>query len=135
MTSFYNSDLEITEDGQAVIPQELLDATMEDYFGKTYAVSDAGELDVATTMVTVAEDGNVLLQLGDWGTKGPKFEILEISPADDNSGDVVVVAEYGYYELELGEDELTGYTVTYRLAQKEGTKYGFVITDMKAEQK
>lgn len=134
VAGFFNNDLEQTDEGQVVIPQDLLEATMEDYFGKTFAVSDAGELTLENSMVSLDKDGTVLLHLGDWGLKGPRFEIKDISLADDGSEDVIAVVEYGTYDLELGEDILTGYNVTYRLAPMENTKYGFVITDMQAVQ-
>ena len=74
------------------------------------------------TITFCDEDGTVLLHLGDWGLKGPRFEIKDISLADDGSEDVIAVVEYGTYDLELGEDILTGYNVTYRLAPMENTK-------------
>lgn len=131
-TGFSHNDLETTQEGQVVIPKELLEETMMDYFGQTYRVEDVPETDMANSMISVSEEGKVLLQLGDWGLIAPKFEIEEISAAED-SEEVVVVAQYGSIDYESTEEQLMGYTVTYRLAKSESTTYGYVIVDMKVE--
>lgn len=129
---FSHNDLETTPEGQIVIPQNLLEETMTDLFGQSYNVADIADADLTNSMISVSEEGTVLLNVGDWGLSAPKFEIENISQAEDTD-EVLVVAQYGCIDYETQEEELMGYKVTYRLAKSEGTKYGYVIVDMKVE--
>ena len=129
---FFHNDLETTPEGQIVIPQNLLEETMTDLFGQSYNVADIADADLTNSMISVSEEGTVILNVGDWGLSAPKFEIENISQAEDTD-EVIVVAQYGCIDYETQEEELLGYKVTYRLAKSEGTKYGYVIVDMKVE--
>ena len=129
---FSHNDLETTPEGQIVIPQNLLEETMTDLFGQSYNVADIAGADLTNSMISVSEEGTVMLNVGDWGLSAPKFEIESISAAE-NADEVLVVAQYGCIDYETQEEKLMGYKVTYRLAKSEGTKYGYVIVDMKVE--
>ena len=131
-TGFFHNDLEITPEGQIVLPQNLLEETMTDLFGQSYNVADIAGADLTNSMISVSEEGTVMLNVGDWGMSAPKFEIESISAAE-NADEVLVVAQYGSIDYENQEEKLMGYKVTYRLAKSEGTKYGYVIVDMKVE--
>ena len=61
VVAFFNNDLEQTTEGQMVIPKELLDDTMIQYFGKTFDVSEVGDLEEETSRITLDENGNAIV--------------------------------------------------------------------------
>ena len=130
---YYEKTLNSNEECYRLIPKEELEKIMMDYFGKMFEISEV--TDCASSMITIDENADVLLSVGDWGGQVPSFEITDISFADDQTGEVIVTAEYGSYDIDLNITEPYGYVVTYRMKENKDSKYGFVITDMESYQK
>lgn len=130
--AYYNQALQYHDDSYRLIPQESLESMMKDYFGKTFHVPEAANIDFS--MVKTDEQGNVLLSNGDWGEQVPRFDITDISFAEDKSGDAIVTVEYGAYDYWLNVAEPCGYVVNYRMKEDKDSKYGFIIVDMQSFQ-
>lgn len=125
-----NGNLEEDEDYNLIVPKDVLDNAMADYFGKTYDISEYTNPDYS--MVQVTDDGTVLLQQGDWGTIAPKFTVKSIEPDESTQGAFLVTVDYSAYNYEESKDMDIHYEVTYKYQPCVESKFGYCITDMQA---
>lgn len=117
--------------GGYAIPDSLIDAYTENYFGKTYDISSfqASEL---SPMVEPASQGGLLVHVGDWGLVAPKYEVTATTKNDDASYTVSV--NYFAYDYELSQESDTLATAEYIFTPYSNSTFGYVITDMKFTQ-
>ena len=122
-------DLEADKD-LYIVPQNLLEATMQNLFGTTYDIATytAEEYD----KVKVSLDGSLRLTVGDWGLATPQFSIENIEK-NDSADTYTVTVNYSLYDTETKSDYDTKLVVNYTISPNEGSEYGYVITNMVAE--
>ena len=126
-----NGNLEEDEDYNLIVPEDVLDNTMADYFGKTYDISEYTNPEYS--MVQVTDDGTVLLQQGDWGLSAPKFTVKSIEPDESTQGAFLVTVDYYAYDYEESKDLDIHYDVVYKYQPCEESRFGYCITDMQAK--
>ena len=122
-------DLEADKD-LYIVPQNLLEATMQNLFGKTYDIATytAEEYD----RVEVSLDGSLRLAVGDWGLTTPQFSIESIEK-NDSTDTYTVTVNYSMYDNETESDSETKLVVNYTISPNEESEYGYVITNMVTE--
>lgn len=122
--------LEEDENYNLIVPQDVLNEMMVNYFGKTYDLSEYTNPEYS--MVQVTEDGTVLLQQGDWGTIAPQYRIQSIEPDASTQGAYLVTVDYYAYDYEESREIDVHYIVTYQYQPCAESQFGYCITDMKA---
>lgn len=125
-----NGNLEEDADYNLIVPKDVLDNTMADYFGKTYDLSEYTNPDYS--MVQVTDDGTVLLQQGDWGTIAPKFTVKSIEPDESTQGAFLATVDYFAYDYEESKELDVHYEVVYKYQPCEESQFGYCITDLQA---
>lgn len=123
-------DLEQDEEGNLIIPQNILEDTMKSLFGIVYETSEytPGEYD----MVRKVEDGSLRLVQGDWGLASPSFSVQTIEK-DTSSNGYIATVNYCTYHWDEERSSETEYVVHYYLTLDEESDYGFVITNLVGE--
>lgn len=118
--------------GSYALPTSLVDSYTQNYFGKTYDIPSFQRSE-NYPMVCGSETGDLLVQVGDWGTMAPTYEINEVTENADQTRTVSV----DYYSFDYENDEQSDVlaTATYTFAPNSDSTFGYAITDMKFTQK
>ena len=112
-----------------IVLQHKMKATLG---GKTYDIPSFQRSE-NYPMVCGSETGDLLVQVGDWGTMAPTYEINEVTENADQTRTVSV----DYYSFDYENDEQSDVlaTATYTFTPNSDSTFGYAITDMKFTQK
>ncbi len=113
--------------GGYTMPVSLVDTYTKNYFGQTYDISSFQSTE-QYLMVRPTENGELLVQVGDWGTVSPRYEIADTTKNED--GSYTVSVNYLSYDHEFDEESDTLATASYVFTPDSNSTFGYVITDM-----
>lgn len=109
------------------IPADFIDAYTQNYFGTTYDIT-AFESSELYPMVAPTENGELLVQVGDWGLAIPTFAIS--SAIQDTDGSYTVTVDYYCYDYETNEESEVLATAAYMFVPDDNSTFGYIISDM-----
>lgn len=113
--------------GGYALSDSIVSEYTNNYFGKAYDISsfqNTGEY----SMVSLTENGDLLIQVGDWGMAAPAFEVQDVTENAD--GSYTVSVDYSFYDYELQENSEVLADAVYTFMPNADSTFGYVITDM-----
>lgn len=113
--------------GGYVIPTSLVNAYTENYFGRTYDISSFQSSE-QYPMVSTTENGELLVQVGDWGLVVPKYRIADTIQNKD--GSYTVSVNYFSYDYEFDEESDILAAADYVFTPDSNSTFGYVISNM-----